>query len=216
MQDSPGKNSNKGNNRVTTYVDSNYFKELAQADPTDICRLDRCSYDPTGKSYILQIWGDTYIIDWSEGKIERSSATMPPPHTFFYLFVIYYLLLPQDIEPRGEWISEKDLPGGTTFFRGPHLLPTSLISERFANDLQGFCQRCKKLGGTPLKLADAAFTFTITRDIPIAVLYWAGDEEFPAEAKILYDKSISDPLPLDIVFALAFEVCSRIGAAEPL
>jgi len=201
---------------VATYVDHNYFKELAHAIPADICRQDRCSYDPAGKIYTLQLWGDEYIIDWTEGKIERSGLTMPPPHTFFYLFVIYYLLLPQDIQPSGEWISEKDLPGGTTFFRGPHLLPTNLISDRFANDLQGFCERSEKLGGTPLKLADAAFSFTITRDIQIAVLYWTGDEEFPAEAKILYDKSIAEPLPLDIVFALAFEVCTRIGAAEPL
>ncbi len=201
---------------MATYVDHNYFKELAKAVPADICRQDRCSYDPDGKIYALQLWGDEYIIDWTEGKIERSGLTVPPPHTFFYLFVIYYLLLPQDIEAIGEWISEKDLPGGTTFFRGPHLLPTNLISERFANDLQGFCQRCEKLGGTPLKLADAAFSFTITKDIQLAVLYWTGDEEFPAEAKILYDKSIAAPLPLDIVFALAFEVCGRIGAAGPL
>ena len=118
-----------------------------------------------------------------------------------------------DIKLSGEWISEKDLPGGPTFFRGPHLLPTNLISNRFGNDLQSFCERCKKLGGTQLQLADAAFSFIITKDIPVAVLYWIGDEEFPAEAKILYDKSIAEPLPLDIVFALAFEVCNRIGSA---
>lgn len=200
---------------MTTSIDHNYFKELAKAIPANICRNARCSYDPADKSYALPIWGDEYIIHWTQSRIERSSAIIPPPHAFFYLFVIYYLLLPQDIKLSGEWISEKDLPGGTTFFRGPHLLPTNLISDRFANDLQGFCERCKKLGGTPLQLADAAFSFTITRDIPLAVLYWTGDEEFPAEAKILYDKSISEPLPLDIVFALAFEVCTRIGAVKP-
>ncbi len=201
---------------MTTYVDHNYFAELGKATPTDICRKDRCRYDPTGKCYALSIWGNEYTIDWTEGRIAASDPSVPPHHAFFDLFIIYYLLLPQDITPRGEWISEKDLPGGTTFFRGPHLLPTSLISERFANDLQGFCDCCKRLGGTKLNLADAAYSFTITKDIRVAVLYWTGDEDFPADAKILYDKSISEPLPLDIVFALAFEVCTRIGTAEPL
>lgn len=199
---------------MTTYVDYNYFKELALAIPSDICRNERCSFDPVGKSYALEIWGDEYIIDLMQNKIERSSKAIPPPHAYFYLFVIYYLLLRQDIKLRGEWISEKDLPGGATFFRGPHLLPTSLISDRFANHLQGFCDCCKNLGGTPLALADAAFSFIITKDINVAVLYWAGDEDFPAEAKILYDRSITEFLPLDIVFALAFEVCTRLGACE--
>lgn len=200
---------------MTTYVDRNYFKELAKAIPGEICRGSRCTYDPANKHYALQIWGDEYIIDWTQGRIERSDAIMQPPHAYFYLFVVYYMLLLQDIKPSGELISEKDLPGGATFFRGPHLLPTKLISDRFGNDLQGFRDLCKKLGGTPLQLADAAFSFTITRDILVAVLYWTGDEEFPAEAKILYDKSISEHLPLDIVFALAFEVCTRIGTYKP-
>jgi hypothetical protein len=199
--------------RVTTYVDHNYYQELARAIPTDICRRDRCTYDPASKNYALSLWGDEYLIDWTHQRIERKGRTVPPAHPYFHLFIMYYLLFRQDMQLRGEWISEKDLPGGVTFFRGPHLLPTNLISDRFANNLQSFCDSCRKLGGTPLKLADAAFSFTIAKDIPIAVLYWTGDEDFPAEAKILYDKAIAEHLPLDIVFALAVEVCARIGAA---
>lgn len=198
---------------MATSVDHNYFKELAKAIPTDICRLDRCSYDPASKSYALTVWGDDYIIDWVHETIERRSSIGRPSHSYFYLFIMYYLLLRHDMPLCGEWISEKDLPGGSTFFRGPHVLPTNLISDRFANNLDGFCDTCRKLGGTPLKLADAAFSFTIAKDIPVAVLYWTGDEDFPAEAKILYDKGIAKHLPLDIVFALAVEVCDRIGAA---
>ena len=197
---------------MTTAVDHNYFKELAKASPTDICRQNRCSYDPTSKTYTLALWGDAYSINWEHETIQRCGANGRPPHEYFHLFIMFYLLLQRDMVLAGEWISEKDLPGGPTFFRGPHLLPTHRISERFANNLDGFCESCQKLGGAPLKLADAAFSFTIARDIPIAVLYWTGDEDFPAEAKILYDKGIAN-LPLDIVYALAVEVCSRIGAA---
>jgi hypothetical protein len=60
-------------------------------------------------------------------------------------------------------------------------------------------------------MADAAFSFSITPDIPVAVLYWIGDEDFPAEVKILYDRSITELLSLDILFALAVGVCARIG-----
>jgi hypothetical protein len=64
--------------------------------------------------------------------------------------------------------------------------------------------------GTSLDMADASFSFDITPAIPVAVLFWDGDEDFPAESKILFDKSIADLLAPDIVLAMSFEVCSRI------
>jgi hypothetical protein len=197
--------------RMATLVADTYFADLGKADPATLCRRHRCRYDEDSSSYFLVLWGDEYRIDWMRGIIEKSGGKQLPPHEYFYLFIAFYLLLPKDLTPRGEWISEKDLPGGTTFFRGPHLLPTKLISERFADDLQAFCQRCQNLGGTRQNLGDAGFSFKISNDIRIALVYWTGDEDFPAEAKILYDKSIADALPLDIVFALAVEVCTRIS-----
>lgn len=196
---------------MTTYIDSSHFHRLATAVPEEICRNGRCCYDPISGRYSLHIWGEEYIVDCVGQKIERSGSIQPHPHEFFYLFVIYYLLSAQDGRVAGEWISEKDLPGGATFFRGPHLIPTELISDRFGNDLDGFKQCCEKLGGRAIDLGDAAFRFDIAQDIPVAVIYWQGDEDFPAEAGLLYDRSIIKLLPLDIVFALAVAVCSRIG-----
>ncbi len=56
-------------------------------------------------------------------------------------------------------------------------------------------------------MADAAFSFQITPNIPVAVLLWLGDEEFGSQANLLFDKTISQHLPLDIIYALAVEVC---------
>jgi hypothetical protein len=116
--------------------------------------------------------------------------------------------------PCGEWISEKDLPGGPTFFRGPHEIPTHLISERFGNDIDAFKRKCAQLSGVPLDMADAAYRFDIVSNIPVAVLLWAGDDEFQPEAKVLYDRTISRHLTLDIIFSLAVEICARIGEGE--
>lgn len=63
-------------------------------------------------------------------------------------------------------------------------------------------------------MADAAYRFIVTPRIPVAVLYWKGDDEFPPEAKILYDRTITEHLTSDIIFALAVEICARIGSAS--
>ncbi len=197
---------------MTEIIDKSYFHELNNASPETLCRKGRCCYNSDTHQYNLEIWGGQYDIDPANQTISQAPGDSPPLHEYFDIFAMYYLLRVQDFPVQGQWVSEKDLPGGTTFFRGPHLIPTDLISNTFGNDLQNFKNRCIALGGTPIDMADAAYSFHITADIPVAVLFWTGDEDFPAEAKILYDQSIAEQLSLDIVWALAVGVCARISS----
>ncbi len=192
-------------------IDKNYFRELAKQDPGVVCKRTSCEYNYENKSYTLSVWGDEYSIYPHEFKINRITNNSETPHDYFYLFVIYYLLKSKDIEICNEWISGKDIPAGAMFFRGPHEIPDHLITSCFGNNLNGFKKRCEQLNGSLLAMADAAYSFKITSRIPVAVLYWKGDDEFPPEAKILFDKTIAGHLALDIIFALAVEVCNRIG-----
>jgi hypothetical protein len=193
-------------------ISRSYYTELAKADPAHLCRHDRCRYLASEKTYLLKLWNHRYRIQCESQSIIQDGHNGEQLHEYSDLLAIYYLLQNKDVSPAGEWISEKDLPGGPTFFRGPHLLPTEQITKRFANDLEAFADQCEKLHGTPLPMADSAFQFAIAPDMPVAVLYWQGDEDFPAEAKILYDRTIGELLTLDIVFALAYTVCYRLGA----
>ena len=198
-------------NNNANIVDKIHFEKLASCDPDDVCKQTLCKYDDVKKKYTISVWGDDYNIYPHELKIDCNKSGTSKPHELFYLFVIFYLLNFKDVKITNEWISEKDIPGGTTFFRGPHEIPTSLISKKYRNDVKAFKKRCIKLGGTPLDFADAAYGFNIVPQIPIAVLYWEGDDDFLPAAKILYDKTIIDYLPSDILFSLAVGVCTRIG-----
>jgi len=197
---------------MTNSVDMIYFQELAEQDPKDVCRRTLCKYDDKNKSYTLSVWGDEYAVYPHEFKIDRITNNFQSPHDLFYLFIIYYLLKSKELEISNEWISEKDIPGGVTFFRGPHKIPTHLISNKYSNNIKEFRKRCEQLHGIPLDMADAAYSFKITSHISVAVLYWAGDDDFPPESKILYDKTITEHLASDILFALAVEICKKIGS----
>lgn len=190
-----------------------YFEELARLDPETVCRRAGCGYNASGNCYTLSMWGENFTIFPREAKIRRGDNTCLDAENFNYLFMIHYLLNAQDIDIKNQWISEKDIPGGPTFFRGPHEIPTNLITSRFENELEGFKKRCKQLGGESLEMGDAGCRFQITPRIPIAAIYWIGDEDFPPEAKILYDKTITAHLASDIIYILAVGACSRIANA---
>jgi len=196
---------------MTDLIDRCYFEELSEQNPIDVCRRALCSYDETNRSYTVSVWGELYRIYPHQFRIESVNKDHERFHPYLDLFTVHYLLKAKEIEPANQWISEKDIPGGATFFRGPHEIPTNLITVQFDSDINGFNNRCEQLMGSALSLADAAFSFRITPRILVAVLYWAGDDEFPAESKILYDKTVAEQLASDIIYALAVGVCERVG-----
>lgn len=194
-------------------IDSRYFEQLSSSDPKDICQSAICEYDGISKRYHLIVWDEEYEVDPAQSTIICTSNKTLILHEYLYLFMIYYLLNANQVNISGQWISEKDMPGGATFFRGPHELPTGLITGR-CNNTHQFRQRCKELNGIPLDMADAAFSFKITPRIPVAVLYWEGDDDFPAESKILYDRTILDHLSIDIIYSMAVGICERVGQTD--
>lgn len=207
----PGSTWLHDKSELSKMIDKTHFFELSQRDPQDVCGQALCEYDTNGEQYILRVWDDEYRISPDRMAVDSAVVHGNSSFDYFGLFAVHYLLGAKPADLSNEWISEKDIPGGATFFRGPHAIPTALISDRFGNDIDRFTKRCKKLLGTPLDMADVAYRFEITSRIPVAVLYWQGDDDFPAESSILYDKTIIDHLASDVVYALAVGICRRLG-----
>ncbi len=195
-------------------LDMRFFQELAAMDPDEVCRNAICEFDPERRAYKIEAWGQDCEVFPDRGEIRPATPPLPPVGVEFGLAILFYLMRAGDLPVAGEWISEKDLPGGVTFFRGPHAVPARLIAERFTEDIDGFRAACEELGGAPVDLADAAYSFRFLPRVPVAVLFWRADEEFDAEARLLFDRTISEHLPIDVIFGLSEEVCFRLARAR--
>ena len=191
-------------------VDQRLFAELEERRVEEIVLPDYCDYDEQEQCYLVRAWGGNYGV-YPRQQVIKPLENTAEPHSYFCVFLVNYLLAAKEKSSTGTWISEKDLVGGVTFFRGPHKIPTDLISEAYGNDVDALKQKCLQLGGSPLDMADCSFSFDIVGSIKIALLYWQGDEDFPAEAKLLIDSSVTDSLRLDVVFGLLCDACVRIA-----
>jgi hypothetical protein len=190
-------------------IDPVLFRDLEGCDPKDVIARTGCAWDQDTGSYQTRIWGTLYQI--TPGRCRVQALDQLSHGEYMHLFILHYLMKAMDILPAGTLVSEKDIPSGAAFFRGPHTLPTHLMVDAFKNNLGALEETCLKLGGKPLNMADLSYIFEITPKIPVAVLYWAGDQDFAAEARLLFDKTIGLHLPLDIVYALAVQVCRTIS-----
>ncbi len=196
--------------KMTYPVDSRLFAQLAARRPQEVVMPPVCEYNDEEKSYSVTVWGSPFTV-WPHRHeirpVEKSGA-----HEYFPIFLVNYLLAKKRPQASGRWISEKDLPGGTTFFRGPHAIPTDLIVQRYGDDIEALRQKCQAMGAVSLDMADCAFSFEVVGSVKIALLYWRGDEDFPAEAKLLFDSSVAETMPLDVVYALLCDACVRIAS----
>jgi hypothetical protein len=194
-------------------IDPLLWQALREAAPEEICRNAGVRYDASI---------DTYFIPFLEAELACHPAreciecrTPSPYHRLdfeLYLVTLHYLLDAQSLGLSGKWVSEKDIPGGELFFRGPHKLPTEPLLRLLGSDPSLFSQASEKIGGTRVpNTGDAAYRFWPFPQIPLLFIFWRGDEEFPADLHIRFDGSIHHRLrALDRVWALVNVVCRSL------
>jgi hypothetical protein len=89
------------------------------------------------------------------------------------------------------------------------------LKKVFGRNVAGFRAAAARLNGSAVGFGDAAFDFRVLPRVPMRLILHAGDEEFPAEASILFDRSIGGILsPEDIAWLAGMVVYRLIGLSR--
>ncbi|HUW23479.1 MAG TPA: DUF3786 domain-containing protein [bacterium] len=146
------------------------------------------------KNHIVRFLDDEYNIDLEKKSI-LSLSTNVPPKTHISILLLHYLSrklkgLPN---PTGEWISFKQLDGGQFYYSVFRKRVLEPIIKKYGDNPQGLISELtKRFKGKEVKQADASVVFDVFDGIPLFIKLWRGDEEFGAEANLLFDRSISE------------------------
>ncbi len=201
-------------------IDPAYWEELRTLDPADVGRRTLTAYDPEEEAYRIQLLQREYRIRPSERSISKGTDPAGPTRDRYgevlfdeALVLVFYLLRAREVPLAGRQHTEKDLPGGETFFRGPHELARRPVVKRFGRDPEAFHQAAAALGGERLDFGDAAYRFQALPRVPIDYILWAEDDEFPARLTIAFDPTISEHFPLDVIWALVNLTTRRLVEA---
>jgi hypothetical protein len=196
-----------------------YWESLSKANPNEVSTRTGANYSEERKGYFLPVLNQKYLILPGEKKVFCMRGDFCEEETlrdYFYLMVLLYLLKAQGGEPTRTWISEKELKGGTTFFRGPHALRTEELKTTFGKNPEAFALAGKRLGGVELLFGDKAFSLTVLPRVPLAFVLWKEDAEFPAQVTVMFDSTIQKHFSLDGIWCIVAEVSERLlEAREP-
>ncbi len=174
----------------------------AQLDGADLARLADlvgASYHPQagGRGELNLVVMETPVVIVIPELVSLDGATREPVNTNTQALLLYHLCSTNGAPVIGRWVSFRELPDGGFYHQAFQGYTGREIAKRFQNDLGAFERAASQLGGQRYEVGDAAYTFRGLPRVPVLVVYWLGDEDFPPSARILFDASAGHHLPID-------------------
>lgn len=183
------------------------WEVLRGLDPPDVCRNASVAFDEKCRYYILRSFCTDFSISPEERVIKSPTSigeTIIKRYGYFFIHsCLWYLIDAKDIPLTGRLIKPANIKGGEMFFRGSHVLPLDSVADRYGYDKEAFIKRGEELCAEVLNYGDASLKLLPMPRIPVTLILWLKDEEFPPRADLLLDSTCELQLPLEIIWAIA-------------
>lgn len=183
------------------------WDELLRRSPGKIERDSRARFDSKSSAFALHCLGQQIEIALStreiRGRSDLGRQLVGKLGRYSHLSVLNALLCNRDLPPAQKWVRPTDLPNGGIFARGTHVLPLRAVSTRFDHEPERVTFRAVQLGGHREDFGDFSIRLHPVPRVPVVVILWKGDDEFPARASLLFDAACHHQLPTDILWSTA-------------
>ncbi len=172
------------------------WSQLVALDGAKTAQNTKCQYDSSRNRYILTMLNVEYAVNFATKEITNTKSSAPA-NFLEQLVILAYLINAKDLPLAGELVKAETFPSGEFFFKGIHGLPTAKLEKAFGGNPQLLYQAAHSLGAKKCEFGDASIEIFLLPRVPITIIVWCGDKEFPARASILFDKTAGLQMPLD-------------------
>jgi hypothetical protein len=110
------------------------------------------------------------------------------------VLILHHLLSAKGTPIANKLIAFKEFPEGGNYFRTFSKRAIEPLVEHFGEQPHLLIDIADKLGAHAVAYGDVAVAVNAFNRVPITIVLWRGDEEFPPQGDILFDAAISDYL----------------------
>ncbi|HNS49631.1 MAG TPA: DUF3786 domain-containing protein [Anaerolineae bacterium] len=187
-------------------------QQLAQADPARIAHLASVPYthaEATRGYLTFAFLGTGYEVHWPMGTVQRAvDGSLPDVTT--QLLLLHYLLTADGTPMADQWVAFRALRGGMGYEAAFRQRADLRLAKRFGSSREAFELAAQALGGERLTFGDASFGFRVMPSLWLAVVLHLEDDEFPAEASVLFDGAANHYLATEDLAVLGGLLTSRL------
>lgn len=176
---------------------THYLEEYRKLDPEQASIRSGIPYDSEKQEFCIRMMGKEFVLSWPEFAVRRKDEADEQyavilEETSAKIMAIRMLVNGVGAKGTGKFLTYREVPWGNVYlqqFTGRCLMR---LAFSYGNRLDQFREIMERMGAVPLELGDASYEFEFINDHYVRFILWAGDEEFPPSAQILF----SDNFPL--------------------
>ncbi len=187
-------------------------KALADSDLQDIAH--RSGFKTHGADLLVAPFlNRTYRITYPRFEFEDPEAPGAQIPLQEQVLILHYL---QGCRPRlaDRWVAYRELPGAGFYFGAFVKRAVEPLKKVFGQNVAALRQAAAKLGAIPIETGSVGFQLDILPYAPVQMIVWEGDDEFPAEANILFDAAVGQYLsPEDAAWLASLAVYRLMALA---
>ena len=169
-------------------------------------------------SFSLNFLKREMIISWPDLSISynNSDEESPIQQQVLLLHYLYGAWSSSGPVITGEWIAFQDVPDGRFYLDAFLKRAKDPLVRTFGHDPELLVEITTRVYDTmPFDHGDFSVVVRAFPLVPVALILWKGDEEFPPEGNILFDQNISDILSAeDIAWLAGMVIYPLIGMAK--
>jgi hypothetical protein len=128
------------------------------------------------------------------------------------ILILHYMLSPARAPLTDNWISYREIPGASFYYSAFVKRAIDPLKKVFGQNVGGLLRAGEILEGQTIDTGDAGYEFRPFPNIPVRLILWAADDEFPAEANIVFNENIRGSLSPEDIAWLAGMVVYRLIA----
>ena len=169
---------------------AHYEEKFRSLSPEDVqARLSAVKWD--GATFTVKLLGREFAIAHPDYAITAcDGGALPPLPT--QTFLLRYLLEGKDTPWSGQWKTFREMPWGELYIKPYTGRVLTRAAFTFGTRIDAFRAACEKMGATALPHGDAGFAFDVIGGYKMQILAWAGDDEFPPNAQIIYSDNFAE------------------------
>jgi hypothetical protein len=179
-------------------------EKLVSMDVKDICARTGARREGEDR-IVVDYLNRPYVVSLPDGEVWSTDGLEVPLKD--KILILHYLTFAKGTPLRNKMLSYKQLPGVASYYSVFYHLGLRPILARFGKDPEHLISAAEGLGARKADYGDAAVTIDAFPHLPITIVLWRGDEEFPSQGSIVFDSTASDYLPLEDLR----EVCHAIA-----
>jgi hypothetical protein len=169
---------------------------LKHRQPSKLLMLTGCERDTDG-DYRLPFFWKEYIISAEDFAVRRADDG-EAPSTFIQSLILTYMATADGTTPSRRWVGFRELPDGMFYAQAFRGYTGIRLVRQLEGGLEVFRGAAESMDSEPVEaIGDAGYAFALLPRIRAAVVYWQGDEDFPSQARVLFEDTAAHYMPTD-------------------